>query len=236
MDTINALLLSNSTNYGQSYMEHVKAEIADFLGDVKDVLFIPYAGVTISYDQYTATVQDNLAPFGIQVTGIHTVDDPKEAIKNAKAIAVGGGNTFRLLQQLYEKELVGLINNQVNLGTYYVGWSAGSNVAGQTICTTNDMPIVEPESFNAIGLVRYQINPHYSEATVPNHGGESRKARLLEYITLNKTDVVCLPEGSWVKIVNGVSTYHGNENMKVYKYPNQVLDFELDNANKYLNY
>lgn len=228
-----ALLLSNSTNFGQSYMQHSKAAVADFLGDTKELLFIPYAGVTVTYDRYAETVQKALQEFGIKVTSIHTTPDALEAVNNAKAIAVGGGNTFRLVQQLQEKNLIDPIKKAVTNGVKYVGWSAGSNVAGPTLCTTNDMPIVEPSSFNCIGLVDYQINPHYSEATIPNHGGESRKARLMEYITLNTRDVVCLPEASWLEINNGKTTYHGEGKMKVYQHPDQVIDFEPYEANSY---
>lgn len=228
-----ALLLSNSTNFGQTYMQHAKSAVADFLGETKEVLFIPYAGVTVSYDKYAETVQNALSEFGINITSIHTIDNPVEAVRNAKAIAVGGGNTFRLVQQLQEKGLLEEIKNAVNLGTPYVGWSAGSNVAGPTLCTTNDMPIVEPTSFDCINLVPFQINPHYSEATIPNHGGESRKARLMEYIALSTKDVVCLPEASWLRIENGRTTYHGSGKMKVYEHPNQVIDFEPTEANSY---
>jgi dipeptidase E len=230
---MNALLLSNSTNFGQSYMSHAKQVVADFLGTKKQVLFIPYAGVTVSYDAYTETVQKALGDHGIQVVGIHTCDNPLEAIQNAEAIVIGGGNTFRLLQQLQEKQLLDPIRESVQHGIPYVGWSAGSNVAGPTLCTTNDMPIVEPSSFECLNLVPYQINPHYSEGTIANHGGESRKARLMEYITLNHTDVICLPESSWLKIQNGQTTYHGLGTMKVYRHPDEVLDFESNVADSY---
>jgi dipeptidase E len=230
---MDALLLSNSTNFGASYMEHAKDAIAAFLGDIKEILFVPYAGVTVSYDDYTKTVQKALAIHDIKVLGIHSVTNPQEAIKQAKAIAIGGGNTFRLVERLQNLKLMELIHDEVNSGTAFIGWSAGSNVAGPTLCTTNDMPIIEPPSFQCLGLVPYQINPHYSEATIANHGGESRKARLMEYITLSQTDVVCLPEGSWINIDKGVSSYHGEQPMKVYRGPNQVLYFEPTEANSY---
>ncbi len=228
-----ALLLSNSTNYGASYMEHAKEAVAHFLGEAKEVLFIPYAGVTVSYDQYEQTVQNALKGFGITIKSIHKYNDPIQAVKESKAIAIGGGNTFRLVQLLQDQNLMEPIREAVAAGAPYVGWSAGSNVAGLTLCTTNDMPIVQPQSFDCLGLVPYQINPHYSEATVPNHGGESRKARLMEYIMLSKTDVVCLPESSWLEIENNQTKYIGQLPMKVYRHPNQVLDFETDEADSY---
>lgn len=228
-----ALLLSNSTNYGDTYLHHAKSYLAQFLGDRKQLLFVPYAGVTISYDEYTAKVQEALGGFGIEVRGIHTYSSPIDAVNQADAIAVGGGNTFRLLQQLYQEDLVELIRDHVNQGCYYIGWSAGSNVAGPTICTTNDMPIVEPRSFKSFDLVPFQINPHYTEKGVPNHGGETRRARIEEYIRLNDRDVVCLPEGSWLEINGESISYSGNESMKVYRKPDQVLDFEPDATGTY---
>ena len=212
-----ALLLSNSTNFGNQYMEHAHEVIAQFLGDVKEVLFVPYAGVTVTYDAYTATVQQALKQHDIRVISIHQVEDPSEAIKRAKAIAVGGGNTFRLVEQLYANNVMQAIYDAVQNGAKYIGWSAGSNVAGPTLCTTNDMPIVEPPSFSCLNLVPFQINPHYSEATIPNHGGESRVARIQEYVTINSRDVVCLPEGSWLEISGDKIGYFGNDAMKVYR-------------------
>lgn len=228
-----ALLLSNSTNYGASYMEHAKEAVSSFLGATKEVLFIPYAGVTVEHDAYTQTVQKALAPYGIKITGIHTYNNPKQAVQDAKAIAVGGGNTFRLVQLLQRYDLIDAIRFSVANGVPYVGWSAGSNVAGPTLCTTNDMPIVEPRSFDCLNLVPFQINPHYSEATIPNHGGESRKARLMEYIMLSKTDVVCLPEASWLLCEGEEIMYFGSGHMKVYQHPDQVIDFEPTEANTY---
>ena len=125
-----ALLLSNSTNYGASYMEHAKDAVALFLGEAKEVLFIPYAGVTVSYDQYEQTVQNALKGFGITIKSIHKYNDPIQAVKEAKAIAIGGGNTFRLVQLLQDQNLMEPIREAVAAGAPYVGWSAGSNVAG----------------------------------------------------------------------------------------------------------
>ncbi|MBO6517194.1 MAG: dipeptidase PepE [Bacteroidia bacterium] len=232
---MNILLLSNSTNHGETYMNHAKEKIAQFLGNRKRVLFIPYAGVSISYDAYTETVQAALAEHGIEIQGIHQFDSAQTAIKQAEAIAVGGGNTFRLVQQLYEQGVLDLIRTRVHDGCPFVGWSAGSNVAGPTLCTTNDMPIVEPRSFDCLNLVPFQINPHYTEDTIPNHGGESRKARLEEYICLNTNDVVCLPEGSWLEVNESGIAFDGGEGFKVYQHPDQVLDFEKHAASQYFN-
>lgn len=228
-----ALLLSNSTNYGEEYLSKGKDVIARFVGDRKRILFIPYAGVTVSYDDYTNKVSEVLTPFDIEVVGIHQFDNAREAVENADVIAVGGGNTFRLLEQLYVNELVDAIQQRVADGALYIGWSAGSNVAGETICTTNDMPIVEPLSFRSLGLIPYQINPHYTEATVANHGGESRKARLLEYIALNDSDVLCLPEGTWLEVSGDEIQYVGAENMTVYQHPDKVISMSQNDTKDY---
>ncbi len=193
-------------------MQWCESTIAFFLGEATDnLIFIPYAGVGFSYDDYTAKVNEALAHRSIQVTGIHTFQNKEEAIRNASAILVGGGNTFHLLKMLQELKLDSLIQKTVLNGTPYVGWSAGSNITSPTICTTNDMPIVEPASFNALSLVPYQINAHYTELTLLNHGGESRKQRLFEYLAANpKQRVVCLPESSYLVVEDENHTYIGS--------------------------
>ncbi len=232
---MNLLLLSNSTNYGQTYMQHARAKVASFLGDQKEVLFIPYAGVTVTYNDYTAHVQNALAEFDITITGIHTLPSAVDAVKNAKAIAVGGGNTFQLLKTMYENNLISAIQDRVKAGVKFIGWSAGSNVAGPGIYTTNDMPIVEPPSFKSLGFLPYQINPHYTEEALENHGGETREARLMEFIQLNKTDVVCLPEGTWLETTNGATEFGGGSSFKVYRHPDQVFEVEADASSDFLS-
>ncbi|MFT5158352.1 MAG: dipeptidase E [Bacteroidia bacterium] len=213
---MNILLLSNSTNFGEHYLDHAHELIGQFLGEVKTLLFIPFAGVTITDADYTAKVAKALSPHGINVINLAQAEDKLAAINNAEAIAVGGGNTFRLLEQLYEFNLIEPIKNKVNSGVPYIGWSAGSNIAGPSICTTNDMPIVEPPSFDALNLVPFQLNPHYTEARLPNHGGETRLDRLTEYVQLNRAKkVVCLPEGSCVYGDFKGLHYRGADAMKV---------------------
>lgn len=163
-------------------------------------MFIPYAAVTFSYDDYEKMVREALGQIGIKVRSIHTFDDPVKAINEAQAILVGGGNTFKLLSELYKNEIIEPIRTKVTNGTPYIGWSAGSNVACQSIKTTNDMPIMEPPSFDGLGLLDLQINAHYTEQTIQGHGGESRLQRLLEYSAVNETPVLCLPEGCALKI------------------------------------
>ena len=200
---MNLLLLSNSTIPGQPYLDWPKNTIKKFLGENRTALFIPYAAVTFSYDEYEKMVSKALSEIGVEVTSIHHAKDPVEAVNNASAILIGGGNSFKLLNELYVNGLITPIQKRVSEGLPYVGWSAGSNVACQSIKTTNDMPIVEPPSFNGLQLLNLQINPHYTEKTIIGHGGESRLQRLLEYSAINDTPVLCLPEGCALKIEEG---------------------------------
>ncbi len=204
------LLLSNSTNFGGTFLGHATETIREFLGDTTDVLFIPYAAVRFSYDDFVARVHDRLGPLGCTVHGVHRAKDPVAAVRTAQAIAVGGGNTFRLLARLYEFGLLDPIRERVRAGAPYIGWSAGSNVAGLTIRTTNDMPIVEPPSFTALGLFPAQINPHYTDAVIPNHGGETRADRLLEFIVVNPdSPVIAIREGSILRVEGSEITLLG---------------------------
>src|SRR5215211_3847508 len=144
------LLLSNSSNYGEPYMFYPADAIRDFLGaSIKSVLFVPFAGVRFSYDDYAARVRERFQEWGYRLDSIHTHDNPKQALNNAEAIVIGGGNTFQLLRSLYSTNLLNSIHASVESGLPYIGWSAGANVACPTIKTTNDMPIVEPPSMTA---------------------------------------------------------------------------------------
>ncbi|MBR9859670.1 dipeptidase PepE [bacterium] len=194
------LLLSNSTNFGESYLSWCASTIAEFLSSVNGTcLFIPYAAVDFSYDQYVDRVNQALEPHQTAVEGIHSFKDKVKAVKEAGAIIVGGGNTFHLLKMLQNENLIDPMVERVKEGTPYVGWSAGSNIACPTIRTTNDMPIVQPNDFNALGLIPFQINPHYTDKMIPDHGGESRMQRLMEFLAANPEDeVVCLPEASYL--------------------------------------
>jgi dipeptidase E len=219
------LLLSNSTNYGESYLDHAKIMIKDFLGNVNEVLFIPYAIVRASFDEYENKVNEALNPLGIRCVGIHKYADPVRAVDEAQAIAIGGGNTFKLLSMLYHYYLIEPINNKVKSGTPFVGWSAGANVAGTTIRTTNDMPIVEPPSFEALGLVPFQINPHYTEEVIPNHNGESRMDRILEFIEENPNVYVAgLPEGTALVVEEEKVKLLGDKKIKVFRKMEEIKE------------
>jgi len=212
MTNKNLLLLSSSRAGNTPYLEHAKAMIEHHLAGIREVLFIPYAGVNLTYDNYTNKVQDALQSLNIRVTSIHQFDDAIEAVNNAKAIVIGGGNTFHLLHQLYENNVINAIQEKVNNGTPYIGWSAGSNVAGASICTTNDMPIIEPKSFNALNLVPFQLNPHYTDFNPPGHNGETREQRLAEFMVINaEMPIVGIVEGSALKLVNNKLSLQANK-------------------------
>lgn len=212
------LLLSNSMNPGARYLAHARRVIRDVVGDgARDALFIPYAGVRVPWDLYHRRVAEALAPAGITVHAIHRSRDPLRAVREAGALLVGGGNTFVLLDQLQRLGLVPAMRARVADGVPYVGWSAGSNVACPTIRTTNDMPIVAPRSLAALGLVPFQVNPHYTEARLRRHGGESRVDRLREFCTANPTmPVVALREGSWLEVRDGVARLGGPRRALIY--------------------
>jgi dipeptidase E len=200
------LLISNSTNPGEPYLDYPKRNIGEFLGNTPvRALFIPYAAVTFSYDAYEIKVQERFRETGHDVVSIHHFSDPVKAVNEAAAIVVGGGNTWKLLKTIQENGLIEPVRKRVLGGTPYIGWSAGSNMACPTIKTTNDMAVVEPGSFNAFGLVPFQINPHYLDANPAGHAGETREQRIEEFIEINnKLYVVGLREGTMLKL-DGVS-------------------------------
>ena len=212
------LLLSNSKNHGGGYLEHAGDAIRRFLGtSVEKVLFVPYAAVRVSYDAFAASVGIKLREWGYGLECAHLQGDPAAAARRAEAIMVGGGNTFHLLKQLHDTGLVAAIRARVAQGVPYVGWSAGANVAGPTIRTTNDMPIVQPPSFEALGLVPFQINPHYTDAVIPEHAGETRAERLLEFVAANPgVPVVGLREGSILRVEGGTLELLGPKPARVF--------------------
>ena len=223
------LLISNSTNAGEAYLQYPIGQISSFLEGVKEIAFVPYAAVTFSYAEYEAKVQARFDEIGIKVRSVHRAKDPRKIIREAEAICVGGGNTFALTKKMQEQGLIQAIRSKIAKGTPYVGWSAGSNVTCPTICTTNDMPIVQPESFKAIGAVKFQINPHYLDANPEGHAGETREQRILEYIKANpRRWVVGLREGCMLKYVDGKLELIGSRPMRIFKYG--VETFEVNSG------
>ena len=215
---MNLLLISNSTNAGEEYLQYPIEQIAKFLKGVSEVVFVPYAAVTFSYPAYEAKVQARFNQIGIKVNSVHRAKNPRQMIRNAQAICVGGGNTFALTKKMQEQGLMQAIRRKISEGTPYVGWSAGSNVCCPTICTTNDMPIVQPESFKAIGAVKFQINPHYLDANPEGHAGETREQRIMEYIEANpRRWVVGLREGCMLHVEGDKMELIGSRPMRIFK-------------------
>lgn len=208
----NMLLLSSSKYKNTGYLEHTIPWLQNFLADYrsKTIAFVPYAGVSRTFDEYEKTVQNALSDLGMNIVSVHHGKQHRDIIEQADIIAIGGGNTFCLLKQLYEHNLIDIIREKVNNGTPYFGWSAGANVAGSSIMTTNDMPITYPPSFQALQLFPHQINPHFISGKIQGHNGESREERLAEFLLVNPTALVyALPEGSALHIQNEMATVLG---------------------------
>ncbi len=228
------LLISNSTNAGEPYLGWPRPYISDFIQStgVQEFLFIPYAGVNLtsdgvekSYDIYEQRVQAVFAELGCKVYSIHKEKDPVNAVRSAKAIMVGGGNTFHLVYELHRNDLVEVIKQRAEAGIPYIGWSAGANVACPTICTTNDMPIIQPESFNAFNLVPFQINPHYLDANPAGHGGETRQQRIEEFLTVNRqVTVIGLREATLIEVEGEKYTLKGKRPMRIFRFGMEPLE------------
>ena len=196
------LLISNSTVYGRGYLDHAESEIKSFLGSGRRVLFFPFA--LHDQDAYATTARTRFAAMGYSIESAHETAVPQKAIEETDAIFVGGGNTFRLLKALEDLDLIEAIRHKVSSGAPYIGSSAGSNVAGPTIKTTKDMPIVQPRSFTSLGLVPFQISPHYLDPD-PNstHMGETQEERILQFLEENNTPVLGIREGAWLLCNDG---------------------------------
>jgi dipeptidase E len=214
------LLLSSSRDADGVYLLHSSGAIRSLLGDsVRRVLFIPYAGVTIPHDDYAERAAAPFATLGYQLQSIGDVSDATGALESAEAIVVGGGNTFQLLATLYDRNLLEAIRSRVQAGVPYIGWSAGAVIAAPTIGTTNDMPIVEPRSLRALGLIPFQINAHYTDHHPPGHQGETRAERLEEYVAVNRTTrVLGLREGCSLRITDNEIALNGIGAAPVFQY------------------
>jgi dipeptidase E len=231
------LLISNSTNYGEAYLGWPGDYIKDFMKPtgVKDILFVPYAGVGLdaeslekSFDAYEKRVQGVFNAFGLNIHSIHKEADPVAAVEKAEAIAVGGGNTFHLVAMMHQTGIMDAIRKRVQEGAHYMGWSAGSNVACPALKTTNDMPITEPESFDCLNLIPFQINPHYLDANPEGHGGETRQQRIEEFLTVNrKMTVVGLREASLLWVEDNNIELKGHKPMRLFQFGKDPEEFEI---------
>ena len=212
------LLASTSTVYGGTYLSYLQEELTDFFAEIDEILFIPYARPSgITHDEYTAIAQQGFEKIQKRIVGLHTFADPKAALAQAKAIFTGGGNTFLLVTRLYELGLMPILREVVAGGTPYMGTSAGSNIAGQTMQTTNDMPIIYPPSFQTLGAVSFNINPHYLDPDPHSkHKGETRETRIKEFHKFNDIPVIGLREGSWLRITDDQIELKGNLTARVF--------------------
>ena len=224
----NALLISASSYQDTGYLRHCKNWVKDFLGESgkEEILFIPYAGVRRSNDEYEQKVIDRLKNKNIK--SIHHYEDKISAIKNASSIAVGGGNTFMLLYTLYKLNLIEPIKEAVANGAKYFGWSAGANIAGKTMMTTNDMPIIMPKSFDSLNIFQYQINPHFISGKLAGHNGESREERLEEFLIANpKETIYALPEGTALLIADNEVEVIGHSEILKFEYQKEIEKIEV---------
>ena len=238
------LLISNSTMAGEEYLAWSKKYILDFLktASVSKVVFVPYAGVNLSdeslvksYDLYTEKVAAVFNKLGFKIQSVHQTENPLELIKNAEAIAVGGGNTFHLVAQLHKTGIMEAIRAKVLQGTPYMGWSAGSNVACPTLKTTNDMPICDPISFSTLNLIPFQINPHYLDANPQGHGGETRQQRIEEFLVINKNILVAgLREASLLHLNGNQLKLKGMRPLRLFKFDEEPKEFAPDSDLSFL--
>jgi len=217
------LLLSSSSVFGGGDLEYARPSLQAFLGNARRISFIPYA--LSDHDGYTSWARDAFQPMGYALRSLHEAPLPSEALLDSEAIFCGGGNTFRLLKFLYDLELIDVIRNRVREGVLYSGASAGAVVAGPTIMTTNDMPIVQPPSLHSLGLVPFQINPHYFEADPSSrHMGETRDQRIEEFHEENPTPVVALREGAILHVLNDHVELSGIAGARVFRRGRSPVD------------
>jgi dipeptidase E len=213
---VKVLLVSNSTVHGRGYLDHVEPAIRSFLSGAERVLFFPFA--LYDRDAYAAQAKTRFTAMGYSMQSVHEAENPQKAVEETDAIFIGGGNTFRLLKTLQDLDLVEPIRRKVKAGAPYIGSSAGSNVAGPTIRTTKDMPIVQPRSFDSLGLVPFQISPHYLDPD-PNsrHMGETQEERILQFLEENDTPVVGLREGAWLLVEGDSVLLKGSSGARIFR-------------------
>lgn len=230
------LLISSSTVAGEEYLAYPQPHIAAFLGEHPvNTLFIPYAAVSFSFDDYERKVSERFNAIGHTITGIHHFDDPVKAVEEAEALVIGGGNTWQLVRMMHDNKLMHVIRERVMNGMPYIGWSAGSNVACPTLRTTNDMPIVDPHGFDTLGLIPFQINPHYLDANPAGHAGETREQRIEEFITVNPAVYVAgLREGCLLKLEGNELKLVGEKPVRIFRKGRQPEELTADDNLNFL--
>ncbi len=226
----NLLVASTSTIHGGSYLSYLLPELTHFFSETEEVLFIPYARPGgMSHDNYTKLASEAFAKIDKKIVGIHTFKNPAEAIQNAKGVFVGGGNTFVLVSQLYANKIMGLLRDKIFIGLPYLGTSAGSNICGITMNTTNDMPIVYPPSFKTLGVIPFNINPHYLDPDpTSKHMGETRETRIKEFHSQSTVPVVGIREGSWLEVKNDIITLKGSHSARVFEQNKEPFELESE--------
>ncbi|OVE56720.1 dipeptidase PepE [Chryseobacterium mucoviscidosis] len=225
---MNIILASTSTLFGGTYLEYLREELIKLYDGIEEIIFVPFARPGgISHDDYTAKASSFFETINIKVKGLHEFEDKIQAINSAKAFFTGGGNTFLLVKTLHEEGLMNVLKENVESGKPYLGCSAGSNIGGQNMKTTNDMPIVYPPSFDCMGLVPFNINPHYLD---PNpelkHNGETRETRIKEFLTQNDLKVVGLREGNWIRRMGDKITVEGTELTRIFEKDKEPYEIE----------
>lgn len=225
---MNIILASTSTIFGGEYLEYLREELIQLYTGIDEIVFIPFARPGgISHDEYTAKARSFFESIHIKVKGLHEFEDKAEALNQAKGYFTGGGNTFLLVKTLHEEGLMSVLKENVTGGKAYLGCSAGSNIGGQNMKTTNDMPIVYPPSFECMGLVPFNINPHYLD---PNpdlkHNGETRETRIKEFLTQNENKVIGLREGNWIRRTGNSITVEGSELTRIFEKDKEPYEIE----------
>lgn len=233
----NCIIASTSTLHEGDYLEYLLPELKLHFKDCKTILFIPFARPSgISHDEYTSKVATAFAKINITVKGIHEFENPKEAIQKAEGIFTGGGNTFLLVTQLHKNNLMTILADTVKAGTPYLGTSAGSNICGLTMQTTNDMPIIYPPSFQTLGLIPFNLNPHYLDPdSQSKHMGETRETRIKEFHAFNSLPVLGLREGSWLDVKGKKITLKGTLQARLFRQNQLPEELDSDSDLSFLN-
>jgi dipeptidase E len=228
---INAIIASTSTLYGGNYLEYLLPNLEILFQNCKTILFIPFARAGgLSHDDYTKNVEKAFAKINKNVVGLHQFDNYQTAINQSEAIFTGGGNTFLLVKQLHDNNIMTVLANAINNGTPYLGTSAGSNIAGVSMQTTNDMPIVYPSSFTTMGILPFNLNPHYIDPDLQSkHMGETRETRITEFHQFNKTPVLGLREGSWLQLNNNNIILKGTLTARLFKQNKPTIELNTGN-------
>lgn len=229
---MNIILGSTSTLFGGEYLEYLREELIQLYTGIDEIVFVPFARPGgISHDDYTAKARSFFETINVKVRGLHEFEDKIEALNQAKGYFTGGGNTFLLVKTLHEEGLMSVLKENVTGGKPYLGCSAGSNIGGLNMKTTNDMPIVYPPSFDCMGLVPFNLNPHYLD---PNpdlkHNGETRETRIQEFLTQNDVKVVGLREGNWIRRIGDSITVEGNELTRIFEKDKAPYEIEAGSS------